>query len=284
MARELWISKATGKRRHGTTWVEINELLETGITIESIYEPLRSCGKDWPQEEVHAVLERLSFDVVGVTEAQGGRAIGFIKRSDLCHGSLDECLQLFRPRDLIAYTAPLADALVALRARERVFVLGRNGVDGILTRADLNKPIARMYLFSLISLLEIHLGAWIQRIYRDDSWREELSKRRIANAEKHQQQRRERNQELELLECLQFCDKAQLADRSDGIRSHLGITSRRPFQRLMKRAEDLRNNLAHSQSDLSDNTDWETVLSDASEIERILQYSDRSLEKMPSLS
>ena len=283
MARELWISKATGKRRRGTTWAEISDLLETGMTIDSIYEPLRSCGKDWSQEEVRALLERLSFDVAGVTEARGGRAIGFIKRFDLSHGNLEKHIQLFRPRDLIAYTAPLTDALVALRARERVFVLGRNGVEGILTRADLNKPISRMYLFSLISLFEMHLTAWIERIYRNDSWRNELSKRRIANAEKHQQRRRERNQELDLLECLQFCDKAQLADRSESIRSHLGITSRRPFQRLMNRAEDLRNNLAHSQSDLSDNTDWETVLSDASEIERILQFSDRSLEKMPSL-
>jgi len=56
MGRELWISKVTGQRRRGTTWGEISDLLETGLTVESISEKLKCCGSDWPRQEVTDLL------------------------------------------------------------------------------------------------------------------------------------------------------------------------------------------------------------------------------------
>jgi CBS domain len=282
MAQDLWVSKATGMRRRGTKWQEVSDLIEEGISVESIYEPLASCGSQWPIEDVKRMLNRLAFDVAGVQESPDGHPIGYVERDNLADEPLDIFIQKFRPEDLIAYTAPLTDALGVLRNRDYIFVLGRKGVAGIVTRADLNKPIARMYLFSLISLLEIHMSYWIDKENPNESWIENLSTGRQDAARAHQQERKVRNQELSLLECLQFCDKADLIVRTDTIRAVFGDCSNNQLRELLKRAEDLRNNLAHSQSDLSDNSGWESILSDASEIEKILKRSDQSIEQLES--
>lgn len=42
---------------------------------------------------------------------------------------------------------------------------------GIVTFADLNKPPVRVYLFGLVSLLEVHLRFWIRTAYSDGSWK-----------------------------------------------------------------------------------------------------------------
>ncbi len=284
MGRELWISSATGKRRRGTTWDEISRFLDAGMTVESISEDLKCCGSDWPLDEVVRLLDRLSFDVAGVKEDEKGHVIGYVKRTSLRSGDIGEHVLEFCPQALIAYNAPLADALHALKDDKHVFVLGRKGIERIVTRADLNKPIARMYLFCLISLLEVHLSFWIERDYPSESWSEQLTRGRVKQARQRQEERRTRNQDLDFLECLQFCDKRDIALSSADIRSHVGARNTKSLKGLLKRAEALRDNLAHSQSDLAAGSTWNEILSDVCTVESLLAHSDAEAARMQDRS
>ena len=278
MARDLWISSATGARRRGTTWSEITRLLETGITAESVYETLLCCGKDWSPNEVKHLLDKLFFDVVGVTDKEGNPPIGYTHLTELDGACTDGIpLQDFSPNELIAYGAPLADVFTSLEGRDQVFILGRHGVEGIVTRADLNKSVARMYLFSLVSLLETHLAFWIRTTYPNDSWIRTLEPRRLEKAERFQRMRREANQELDLIECLQFCDKANLVRSNGQALASLGIDDDEATG-VFAQIEALRNNLAHSQEDVAVGLDWSSILPAISRVGDILAASDLSLE------
>ena len=62
--------------------------------------------------------------------------------------------------DLISDATPLAQIFSGPGERQHSFVLAGGSVSGIVTRADLNKSPARIYLFGLVSLLEMHLVFW----------------------------------------------------------------------------------------------------------------------------
>jgi hypothetical protein len=151
---------------------------------------------------------------------------------------------------LISDATQLGDLLALLRTRERAFVLLGPNVKGIITLADLNKPPVRVYLFGLMSLLEMHLRFWVHKFYPEESWKGQLKGDRLEAASKIQTERKGRNEEIGLLDCLQFCDKRDLLLANAEFLKTLDIASKGGFEKLLKKAEDLRNRLAHSQLDL----------------------------------
>ncbi|HUF10309.1 MAG TPA: hypothetical protein VMO47_13395, partial [Rhodothermales bacterium] len=92
-------------------------------------------------------------------------------------------------------------------------------------------------------------------------------------------ERLRRNEEISLLECLQFADKRDLVLRDPKLCDLLGISTKRG-RSILKRAEALRNNLTHSQPDLVAKSTWEEIIETATEIERMLEASDSEVGKM----
>jgi hypothetical protein len=82
-----------------------------------------------------------------------------------------------------------------------------------------------------------------------------------------------------LLECLQFCDKRDLVVSIKELRAKLGMNGKAFALRSLKRAELLRNGLAHSQRDLSYGSSWESLISLAEWIELVVERSDREVEE-----
>lgn len=169
-------------------------------------------------------------------------------------------------------------ALKVFKERHFTFVLIGSEVQGIVTRADLNKPPVRVYLFSLVSLLEMHLGFWVRAEYPNDSWQQELKEERLAAARLLLKERRRRRQDPTLLECLQFCDKRDLIIRKKEVRARLGLGGAKASKRLLERAEALRNGLAHSQQDLAHGSSWVQLISLIETLETIVDRSDREVE------
>ena len=91
---------------------------------------------------------------------------------------------------------------------------------------------------------------------------------RVAGARRLLEERKRRNQELFLLDCLQFSDKIQIFARSKELRATTQFSSRKQLEKEAKRLERLRNNLAHSQDIIT--TDWEAILGLAESLDRIL--------------
>jgi hypothetical protein len=132
----------------------------------------------------------------------------------------------------------------------------------------MQSPAARMWLFGMVSLIEIGFGRMIGRHCPGDAWRSFLSPGRLEKARVLLAERRKRNRQLSLADCLQFSDKTTIIARSAELRRLTRFTSRSQIEDVGKRLEKLRNNLAHSQ-DLITN-DWETIVALAENLDSVL--------------
>jgi hypothetical protein len=186
MGYELWTSPITGYRRKGTRLSELRSLTEAGITAHAILEPLKSCPVDTPASEAARMLRQRDFDVAGVKKDPGGKVISWVTAKELNDGLVRDHMRSLTADDLISDATPLSAVLKVFKKQHFAFVLIGPEVRGIVTRADLNKPPVRIYLFSLVSLLEMHLGFWVRAEYPDDSWQQELDGERLAAAKKIQ--------------------------------------------------------------------------------------------------
>jgi hypothetical protein len=157
-------------------------------------------------------------------------------------------------------------------------------VKGIITLADLNKPTVRVYLFGLISLLEMHLRFWVLESYGPDGWQQELKDERLLAANALQDERRGRNEHIALIDCLQFCDKRDLVVAKTDLRARLGLGSKSNSVSLLRKSEDLRNRLAHSQQDLVQGTSWPALIELIERLEALVHRSDDAVEKIAKAS
>ena len=279
MGQQLWTSSITGYRRIGTRLHEIRALFEVGITAKAILEPLKSCPAFAEALEMKTILGRRDFDVAGVKESENGDFLGFVKKNKLNHGLVRDCLEKLAPENLISDSTPIPDLFLALRNKDFVLVIVSTKIAGIITRADLNKPPARIFLFSIVSMLEMHLTFWIREEYKNESWKGSLSKTRLKKTQDFFKERKRRNQEVDLLECTQFSDKRDLLLKSERLLNLFEIESKTQGKEFFKQAEDLRNSLAHSQKDLSEGSDWNALIDVVAWIEKLLALSDAEIEK-----
>lgn len=275
--RDLWISRRSGHHRKGTSVSELRELFETGITAQAIEEPLQCCAGNDPACEIAERMHELGFDFIGIKTLAEGDVIGYINACDLNQGLCQEYAQKFDLPDLISNSTPLINVLPILRDKQRVFVLSENTITGIITRADLQKPPVRILLFGLVSLLELHLSYLVRKYYPNNSWKHKLNEQRIIYAERIMSERVARNESLDLIDCLQFCDKRDLSASHPRIRQVLRFESRHSGVDLIEKIEKLRDKLAHSQ-DIVEGTTWEEIIPLAENIERLIQWSEEYID------
>lgn len=278
MGYQLWVSPVTGYRRKGTRMSDLRRLFETGITANSIQEPLKCCFYGESALEVHAELERLGFDVAGIRTSKDQPILEFVRTASLQNGNCEEVVESIKAADIISESTPLIEVLIALKDRTYFFILNGRYVSGIITRADLQKPPVRILIFGIISLLEMHLTFLVRTLFPDEKWREVLKPGRIQNAEAILQKRKERNEVIDLTDCLQFADKRDLVLVSDEMRDRLGLNTEKGAKRLLLSIEKIRDKLAHSQ-DMVSGTTWEELIDVVQEVERMLQRSDDIVER-----
>jgi len=278
MGYQLWTSPRTGYRRHGTRLRDLNESLGQKILVSALAEPLRSAPAQALSTQMADELRLLDFDVAGVKHAQCDRVVGYVRREDLLSGTVADHL---RPidADLIVGSDLAVPALLDRLSQHDVIFVGASGaVTGIVTRADLNKPLVRCYLFGLISLLEFHIGYWVSVDYPDDSWQAKLTASRLEATQERQRERARRGQHLPLLQCLEIGDKYTLVVKSAWLRRLLGFASRNKAEDVLGDVEHLRNSLAHSQYDLVSGRSWTELIALVQCIERIIGVSDSEVE------
>lgn len=230
---------------------DLREVFERGITLKDISEPLASFDADRDASDVRSFLDERDYDIVGVRLE--GVAAGYARRSNLISGKLADHLEPF-PIDLtISSTASLLRAFEALLESPYVFVdiLGRVG--GIVTRGDLQKAPVRMWLFGVISLIEMQMLRILRERHRNHSWQQLISGERLLKANAILEDRRTRNEAIDLADCLQFGDKANILVKDDTIRAILGFSSRAQAQKFFTDLQHLRDDLAHSQDIVSGN-------------------------------
>ncbi len=259
---------------------DLRDLFEHSIKVSHIAEKLQYCQADDYATTVHERMEECDFDVMGI--AEGDLVYGYVERCSLATGLCGQYENKFHISDLITESAPLLDLLPILHDKPRIFVSERNQVKRIVTRGDLQKAPVRMLLFGLVSLLEMQLLRVMRSYYRENkSWQSKklIEQKRLNKAKKELAKRQKRNEAIDLADCLQFCDKWEIVLKTSAIRKALNLGSKTKVEKLLRDAEELRNNLAHSQ-DLVVGSSWSEVINLVHDIQSLLKkIEDMSVPK-----
>lgn len=249
----------------------LHRIFRDNIRAREIAEYLVSVDKEQPLEEVVEFMELKDYDVIGVRE--GGAVVGYILREDCKSGQISDHLIKFSDEDLLREGATLFDALNVLKTRRWTFIQYLDNPSGIITRGDLQKAPVRLWLFGVISLLEMQLLRLIRRQYPEDAWEIYLSEKRIEAAGKVFTDRVRENDGIDMAECLQIGDKKAIFKKSEILFSFTGLQSKGAWEAFMKELEKLRNMLAHSNSIPS--SSWPEITRLALQIESCLSHLEK---------
>jgi len=251
---------------------DLKEICDHALIVDYIAEPLVSFDSERAAAEVRKFAETKEYDVIGVR--RNGLVSGYAETRELADSELGDCERTFSAGQCLSGARSVGEVLEALRANAQVFVLRFGRVDGIITRGDLQKAPVRMWLFGLISLLEMQLLRVIRLWYGEEEWQKLLSDMRIKNARMIHEGRRNRNVQIQLSDCLQFCDKRTIVLKSPEILLALESESKKGTEKLLKDLEDLRDHLAHAQDIVSGR--WPELANLAKQAEKLLNASERA--------
>jgi hypothetical protein len=245
-----------------------------GLAARDISEPLASFDAGTPATEVLRQMLDEDWDLVGVRRR--GLVVGYADRDALGGGLCGDRVRPFEEESVVSGAASLADVVLRLSRLPRLFVETLGAVNGIVTLSDLQKPPMRMWLFGMITLVEMRMGALVEAFCKGDTWKEFLSEGRLQKAAALLEERRRRNQSPRLIDCLQFSDKGQIIARNEAIRSVTRFASRRKVEEICRALESLRNNLAHAQDIIS--CDWETIVALAKDLDNVISGNAQVVE------
>lgn len=249
------------------SYYDIDNTFLRSLTVRDIAEPLPSFDSETPADQVRAALERHHLQIAGVRE--DGFIAGYLVIDELGEGPCAQFCHPIQEAKILSGNAHLSELVVALDQVPYFFVNFLGEISGIVTRADLDDPPVRMWLFGLITLIEMRFLTLIKRRFPDDGWQQYLSNNRLEKAAVLQQERQRRKQDPQLLECLQFSDKAQIVIRDEQLRQQIGFQYRRQAEQAIKNLEKLRNNLAHAQDIVS--LDWQTIVNLSENLEAVIE-------------
>jgi hypothetical protein len=238
----------------------------TAFTAKDIAEPLRSFDSEQKAPGILKKMEELNLYAAGVRI--DGFVDGYVLPVDLCKDKLAKCCRQFRKDQVLDGNASLSEVIHVLTRHNYCFVSLLGSVAGIITRADTQKPIVRMWLFGMITIIEMNITERIRAKWDDASWSGLISASRLNKAKELLEERNRRKQNCDLLDCLQFSDKARIIIEDPEELEYLGFTSKRIAKQISKELESLRNNLAHSQDIVTH--DWPQIARMAKRFEKIL--------------
>jgi hypothetical protein len=245
----------------------LRRLFLDGFSVLDIAEELCSFDAERAAPEVRAFMEERGFDLIGVR--QEGVVTGYARRERLVSGICGDHRVSFEADDLVPGSASLGDTVRSLHANGRCFVTVLDRVGAIVTFRDLEKPAMRMWLFGMITVLEMTLAQRIRADLPGESWTANLTSERLAMAEVLRAERRRRGQEPDLLDCVQLADKARILLKQPRLMEASRFRSQREAKAVFKGLQSLRNNLAHTQEFIS--SDWQVIVQLSGWIEELLR-------------
>ncbi len=229
--------------------------LEAGLHVQHIAEfPLVPCHLD---ELVAEKLDDPQFsDYDQFPVEDDNRIIGVLLRSaDHAETRVAEAMCPLDSSMLVSDSQPIEQLLDGFgRYRFRLVVRGSN-IEGIVTPSDLLKLPVRLYVFMLITHLEMVMAARIRSEFQEHGVEKALcllSAGRRESVQNEMEKLKDRKLDLDAIEGTQFCDKREI------LRKHLHKSG--AFKQNLEEIEKLRNSLAHASTYLSDDVGLEDFL------------------------
>lgn len=245
---------------------DLRELFDRSVSVRHLAEPFVSFDAQRLAAEVRAFMEAKNFDIVGVRD--NGVVVGYVERTTLKEGTLEQYRKSFDKQPILNEWSPILEALQLLDKFPHVFVVAMGKVAGIITKGDLQKAPVRMWLFGVLSLIEMQFLRLIRAAYQQDSWEILISPSRLKKAQQSLQVRQRQNEEIDLADCLQFADKGEIVVKSDLFCRVFGCISKGEAKDFLKELRHLRDNLAHAQDIITGR--WPEIVEHAKTAEKLL--------------
>ncbi|MHC4335433.1 MAG: hypothetical protein ACYSUV_17045 [Planctomycetota bacterium] len=221
----------------------MKRLFTEGFTVMDIAEPLFSFDVDRSAPEIKQIIDQDNVEVVGVRDK--GTVSGYALRDELTDGTCRDHLHNFDEGSILTSSASYRDVIQALDRSSYCFVQMLGQVIAYVTRADIQRPSVRMWLFGMITIVEMHMVKEIDSRFPHETWRGAISPGRLNKAEALRAERERINQKVTLLDCLHFVDRARILIKDPAVREDTGFGSKHEAERAIKAFESLRNSLAH---------------------------------------
>ncbi len=238
------------------------------FTAQDIAEPLRSFDLESRPESLIKTFDQTLSGVFGVRDR--GQVTGYVRRDDLIDdaGGVGSVSRAFARGQVLTAKASLNDVVQVLTRYEFCFVSIMDGVAGVINRKDMEKPVVRMWLFGIVTMMEMNVSEFI-RIRLADRWQAFCSQARLKKARELQTERLRLGQQVDLLDCLQLTDKAKIFIAAAGDIDQLGFTSKGEADKFARELEMLRNHLAHGQ--LIADSNWPQIVGLSRRLEDIIK-------------
>ncbi len=231
-----------------------------------IAESLVSFDTDKCAVDTLQFMNKNDLEVVGVRRE--GVVAGYVQQQDLIDGRCGDHMHCFDKSIVLAETSFYPEVIDCLSRSKYCFVSVFGSVGAVITQNDIQKPSVRMWLFGMITIVEMFISRTIETKFPQSSWRSELTPARLKKAEDLQSERKRRGQHVTLLDCLQLGDKAKILMKDPEMREDMGFESKRAAEKGSKDFESLRNNLAHAQDIITNN--WETIVIISTRLNKIM--------------
>jgi len=234
----------------------MRKLFLEGFSAMDIAEPLLSFDADKSSTELYAIMSGKNLEIAGIRE--DGLVEGYVHKEDLKQGRLVDTIRRFNDGQILTDSSYLQDVIIVLEKSSDCFISSLGNIGAYISRREIQKPPVRMWLFGLITILEMYIVHRIKITFPNETYKQHLSEGRLEKARALMEERRRRNESVDLLDCLQLSDKGQILLKNPAVREDMGIQSIKEGQKALKELESLRNNLAHSQDIIHSN--WNAIV------------------------
>ncbi len=256
VSRQRWATTRMAPSNNSSLRARMGRILEQGFSALDIAEPLPSYERQRSAEAARRFMREHELLVMGVrTDAC---ISGYVHFAELTDDTCEDHAHPFTDENVVEDSASLPEVITALETQEYCFVSVLGSVGAVITRYDIDKPPVRMWLFGIVTIMDMYITRKIDDVFPEGSWQEQLAPARLQKAINLRDERMRRHQRSRLVDCLQLTDKARILMQDPGMMEELNFTSKRDGERAIKAFESLRNNLAHVQSVVA--YDWETVV------------------------
>jgi hypothetical protein len=223
--------------------MNLHEAIRNAFTVEYIMTP-----REWLETASDKPALRFDpcYDVIPKTE--GEQIVGLWV---LCEG--EYVPEPITEDWIVAHSTPIHELIRLFSkpdSKPAYLVVNGARVDGIVSRADLNKVARRTYLFTLIGEPEYKLGVLIRAYLQAKGMPEEqvlqyLSEGRQEKIRARHQQMQSENADLWYIDVLELIDIVEIVIKNQELREQLGFSSKSHAEKELKSIERLRNSVAH---------------------------------------
>lgn len=157
------------------------------------------------------------------------------------------CLKQVAVADVVGADLSLLEVIQHFAESGRWFylTLGGRRIDGIVTRADLNKPAVRVLIYAILNRFELLLGEVVEDHYKDTSWLPLLGWDSQAKVEQRLAGARSKNMELHPIAYVDLPDLVRICAKTPDARRTLGVDSEEGFRSHYVPLVGLRHKIAH---------------------------------------